>query len=426
MTTRAMSAVRSPWPLVGSTLLLFACGGAREQPPDTAPASAPRPNAVPDAGVQPLGDAGVEAAAPPVSPGPPAPQLSDERAALAEKLGRARWVVRGRVREGKEVVEQRATGAVRYQYAIVDVLEWVVGDAKNVHKAYAKSFPVWNIPIPVSVNKSPAAGHRDPALELSARVGEERLFLVTFPSEAHLTSAEPGPPPFVVKRWGKYTVAVQDHLPLSERDEVMATLRDLEQRARWLEQNAERLEVRDRFRRAAPEAVAKAAAGFVVAQLRERAKLKVDLGPPEQLDGPTKVFTFPLTGDADASGKLTVSITPATGRVRSLQVDVPFVKKAAAEQGTTRAEALANTKSALGIESSGGEMFEQATASVRGDGVSFWRIVLHAGHLYGVKLGDPGRIAIILVTPRSGVVFEYKNAFAEPVRRAPAGTPGSP
>lgn len=398
-------------------LTCLACACASPQPPQSMPAAAPAPApsaAVADAAPEAEADAGGVLVAPPM------PELSKERAALAEQLARARFVVRGRVREAKEVVEPRAGGEVRYHYAVVDVLEWLEGDAKGVVQAYTKSFPIWNQALPITLSKSPGLGHRDPPLELTGRAGEERLFLVNLPHQDNLAHGEPGPPPFILKRWGKYSVGVVDHLPLDAREEIAATRRDLERRRAWIEDNARRLDVRDRFVGASPEAVARAVASFVVEQLRQRAKLKVEHGAPEHTAGDVEVFRFPLSGDADATGTLGVSVVRATGRLRHFQLDVPVVKKKSAASATGES-ALADAKARLGILSEGGELFGRATPSLRGDGLELWRVELGAGYLHGSRPGAPGRVVRVSMTHGAGLIFEYSNAFS-----ASSGAAGGP
>lgn len=389
-----------------------ACGGAREPPaPARAPAPsapAPAPGPLTDAGSAEDADAALpEAATPKSTP----PELSKEQAELAESLLRSRFVVRGRVREAKEKVEQQKGVAVRYQYAIVDVLEWVEGDPKHVLPGYVKSFPIWNTPVPVMVSKSPGIGHRDPPLELVGRAGDELLFLVSLPEKDREAWGEPGPPGFILQRWGKWSVSVMDHLPLEARAEIAATRETLAKRREWIQANAKSLRVRDRFTADGAEAVAKAVASFVVAELRTRAKLKVEPGAPERKEAGAIVYRFPLTGDPDATGTLSVSVSASSGRVSRFQLDVPLAKQGGSGAFANAAAAVAGAKSSLGIRSEGGELFGNASQSVRGDGVTFWRVVYHPGHLHG-SVPSTKKSVVVLITPSSGVVFDYQNAWA--------------
>lgn len=73
-----------------------------------------------------------------------------------------------------------------------------------------------------------------------------------------------------------------------------------------------------------------------------------------------------------------------------------------------------STKTSLGIQSEGGELFGGASSTHRVDGLTYWKIVLHAGTLHGARLGVPSRTVSASMTSGTGVIFEYSNAWAAP------------
>lgn len=347
------------------------------------------------------------------------PELDERRRELRALVASVPYVVRGRVRQAAQKTEWRGGQQVSFSHAVVDVLEWLRGDPKLVFPNYRRSFPLFTSVLPVNVSKMPSASYRHAAEELLGRVGEERLFFVHLPSENSSGYSNDPPPQLVLARYGKYSVSAVEHLPAASRADVLQALEDLAAQRTWIEANAERLRVVDRFAPASDthplQAVAESVRDFVAGELAA-AGVRAGFDPPERKDFPDLVtFSFPLAGRTDEA--LAVSLSLPEGKVRAFRLRGPRVLELSKHHAALGDdELLRRAERALGLRFAGGKVFRDVSRSFRGDGASLFQLTLHAGTLGGRHAGRSGRSVDVTITGEPPVIVEYTNEWARSLK----------
>ncbi len=313
----------------------------------------------------------------------------------------------------KDGRERRAGGEVRFDYAVIDVLEWLRGDPQHVLQTYRKSFPLWSSPVPVNQSKSVSSEVRDPLLDLLGRVGQERLFLVDLPDDSHTAWGEPAPPAFILKRWGKFSVGFVRSLPADARGEIEATQQDVERRTAWIRKNAEDLVVEDRFQGNDAERVASAVWSLLGAEIEARAGARPKAGPAVVTEsGAERVVRFDLTGSAELTGTLTVVVRAGSRRVRSFRLELPFVNAPSPSRPPLELGQVApRLRELLGIRARGGLLADAVTQATAGLGASHYFVRLHPGFVYGDVVLQQARTLRARLT-LDGLLFEYSNGWA--------------
>lgn len=343
------------------------------------------------------------------------PTFAPERARLVALLRRSRHVVRGRVVEAKQKHEGRAGRTVAYSYAIVEILEWLRGDPGRVEATHRKSFALVTEPIPEGVSKMPAEHVRSFEDELAAFVGKERLFLVDLPSEDGSASLEPGPPPFIVARWGKLHVGILEHLAVDARGDVAAAIADLARHDAWVAANAARLVIRDRWAGAkSADEAARAVLAFVTSELAERAGLTMRGELPAGTEERGVVRYAAVLEGSGVSAKLGIHVDARTLRVRGYHLDPALARSRPAPRAPFgAARVLDETRRRLGLSASGGKLFAHAATATRGDGLSFVDVTLHAGMVQRGRVSHASRAVRVMLSADEAFVFDYVDAWAE-------------
>lgn len=331
---------------------------------------------------------------------------------LVALVRRSTHVVVGRVAEGKE----HRAGKSRTPFVVVAIESLLSGEADAAHPPYRKAFPLVGDTQVEGTSKSYAVGHEDPVPGLAAGVGEKRLFFVRLPGPHGEGWSEPGPPPEVLRRFGKFTVSLVGTRPVGEKDAVVKALADEVAHAKWTRENAARLAVTDRFAAASPRAAADLVARFVETDLRDvgglAARAELD-GDPVEERGHTR-FTYRLTGDALATGTLRVRVATASARVHAFNVEAPFFKAQSKDPPKGSAAAWGESvRRRLELRTRGGKAFVVAHGAFRGDGVHILTLELDAGKVFTGGSTRPSKGARV-VASATGVVVDYLNGWAEP------------
>jgi hypothetical protein len=348
------------------------------------------------------------------------PELDAERKKLRALVARAPYVLRGKVRQAAQKTEWRAGEELGYTFAIVDVLEWLKGDPKLVFARYRQSFPLFTTSIPVRVNKMPSSDHRDTTTEMLGEVGKERLFFVSLPSENNSGYTNVPPPAQILARFGKYSVSLAEHLPVEQKPAVLRAFEDLQAQRAWIEANVARLSVSERFeavgQAATPLAVAESVRDFVLGQLAAAGSAVSVEAPKTSEHAELVTFTFALSGPAAGELSVSVSASPARGKLRAFRLRGPLLLELSKRHASLGdQELLARIERELGLRFAGGKVFRSVSRTYRGDGASLFHVSFHAGSEGDGRAERSPRSLDVVLSGDPAVIVEYTNEWARAV-----------